>query len=201
MIATLNHARRAILKGLTAVGIVGLAPVLPRLGHAQTRLLLTPTCEDDDEPTPAQTEGPYFTANSPERATLREPGMEGTPIALVGLVFTQSCIPIPGVMVELWHADDQGVYDNEGFRLRGHQFTGADGSYRFETIVPGLYPGRTRHLHAKFQAPNRPVLTTQFYFPGEPDNDRDRIYRSELLLKIDDGPERVARFDTVLDIS
>ena len=132
---------------------------------------------------------------------LREAGMAGTPIDLVGLVLTQSCIPVPGVMVELWHADDQGVYDNEGFRLRGHQFTGANGSYQFGTIVPGLYPGRTRHFHLKFQAPDQPVLTTQFYFPGEPGNASDRIFRPELLLQITDGPERLARFDTVLATS
>jgi protocatechuate 3,4-dioxygenase beta subunit len=195
-----NLERRKFVKGLSAVGVVGLGPGLPRLTRAQTLLAVTPSCEDGDEPTPAQTEGPYFTPNSPERVMLREPSMAGTPIALVGLVLTQSCIPVPNVLVELWHADDQGLYDNQGFRLRGHQFTGADGSYRFETIVPGLYPGRTRHFHAKFQAPNRPVLTTQFYFPGEPGNESDRIFRPELLLKITDGPERVARFDTILNL-
>ena len=114
---------------------------------------------------------------------LREAGMAGTPIALAGFVLTRSCRPVAGALVELWHADDAGEYDNVGFRLRGHQFTGADGRYLFETIVPGLYPGRTRHFHVKFQAPNQPVLTTQFYFPGEPDNERDGIFEPALLLK------------------
>ena len=89
-------------------------------------------------------------------------------------------------------------YDNNGYRLRGHQFTDADGRYAFETIVPGLYPGRTRHFHVKFQAANNPVLTTQLYFPGEPDNERDGIFRPELLLTIEGD---VASYATVLDIA
>jgi protocatechuate 3,4-dioxygenase beta subunit len=200
MMAIPKQARRAILKGFAAAGVIGLAPSFSRLARGQTPLALTPACEDDDEPTPSQTEGPYFTPNSPERTMLREAGMAGTPIELVGLVLTQSCMPVPGALVELWHADDQGAYDNEGFRLRGHQFTGADGSYQFGTIVPGLYPGRTRHFHLKFQAPAQPVLTTQFYFPGEPGNASDGIFHPDLVLQITDGAGRVARFDTVLPV-
>ena len=48
--------------------------------------------------------------------------------------------------------------------------------------MPGLYTGRTRHIHVKVQAPDGPVLTTQLYFPGEPANDRDGIFSPELLL-------------------
>ena len=103
----------------------------------RTQLPPTPACDDGDEPTLAQTEGPYFTPNSPERAMLREAGMAGTPITLTGFVLTRSCRPIAGALVDLWHADDAGEYDNDGYRLRGHQFTGADGRYAFETIVPG----------------------------------------------------------------
>jgi protocatechuate 3,4-dioxygenase beta subunit len=200
-IFSLAHPRRQFLRGLATTAIAGLLPVSFRPAHGQTELAPTPACDDDDEPTPAQTEGPFFTPSSPERSVLREAGMAGTPIALAGLVLTRSCRPVAGALVEIWHADDTGNYDNDGFRLRGHQFTAADGAYRFDTIVPGLYPGRTRHFHLKFQAPNQPVLTTQFYFPGEPANERDGIFRPELLLRIAEGPERVARFDTVLDIA
>jgi protocatechuate 3,4-dioxygenase beta subunit len=196
---SLAHARRQFLRGLLTAAIAGLLPGAFRPAHGQAALAPTPAC-DDDEPTPAQTEGPFFTPSSPERSVLRESGLPGTPIALAGLVLTRSCRPVAGALVEIWHADDAGTYDNEGYRLRGHQFTGVDGSYRFDTIVPGLYPGRTRHFHLKFQAANQPVLTTQFYFPGEPANERDRIFRPELLLRIAEGPERVARFDTVLDM-
>ena len=173
-------------------------PAFPGRLAGQTRLAPTPACDDGDEPTPAQTEGPFFTPSSPERSMLREAGMAGTPITLAGIVLTRSCSPVAGALVELWHADDSGAYDNTGFRLRGHQFTDAEGGYAFETIVPGLYPGRTRHFHLKFQAPDQPVLTTQFYFPGEPDNERDNIFNPTLLLRIDGD---VARYDTVLDLA
>jgi len=67
----------------------------------------------------------------------------------------------------------RGCMTNTGYRLRGHQFTDEAGRYALETVVPGLYPGRTRHLHVKVQAPNQPVLTTQLYFPGQPSNATD----------------------------
>jgi protocatechuate 3,4-dioxygenase beta subunit len=124
--------------------------------------------------------------------------MAGTPITLAGIVLTRSCRPVAGALVDLWHADDSGEYDNEGFRLRGHQFTNADGRYAFETILPGLYPGRTRHFHVKYQAANQPVLTTQLYFPGEPGNEQDRIFDPALMLRIEGG---VAMFTTVLNLA
>ena len=142
----------------------------------------TPACGDDDDPTPAQTEGPYFTPNSPERVSLRESGLRGAILVIEGQVLTQSCQPVGRALVDFWQCDDAGVYDNTGFRLRGHQFTDDSGRYRLESIVPGIYTGRTRHIHVKVQAPNRPVLTTQLYFPNEPQNARDGIYAKDLEL-------------------
>lgn len=191
--------RRRFLMGLLTATGVALLPGVLRPARAQKSLAATPACDDDDEPTPAQTEGPFFTPNSPERVRLVEDGMAGTPITLTGTVLDRSCRPVPGALVEIWHADDNGDYDNEGYRLRGHQFTGKDGSYRFETIVPGLYPGRTRHFHVKFQARSQPVLTTQLYFPDEPANRRDGLFRPELVMQITSGD--AARFDAVLDIA
>ena len=71
-------------------------------------------------------------------------------------------------MLDFWQADDQGpLDDNSGFRLRGHQFTDAEGRFRLRSIVPGVYAGRTRHIHAESAAIGGRVLTTQLYFPGE----------------------------------
>jgi protocatechuate 3,4-dioxygenase beta subunit len=150
----------------------------------------------------SQTEGPYFTRNSPERASLLEAGMRGTPLLLSGTVLSKSCQPVARALIDFWQCDDAGNYDNQGYRLRGHQFTDANGRYRLETIVPGLYPGRTRHIHVKVQAPNRPVLTTQLYFPNEPGNQRDGIFNAELVMRIEDagGGRRNGAFDFVLDI-
>jgi protocatechuate 3,4-dioxygenase beta subunit len=137
---------------------------------------------DDDDETPAQTEGPYFSPGSPERTDLREAGMGGTPLILAGFVYDTACRPIARALLDFWQADGDGRYDNSGFRLRGHQYTAADGSYRLSTIVPGLYTGRTRHIHVKAQQPNGPVLTTQLYFPGEARNAKDSIFNKALQL-------------------
>ena len=163
----------------------------------------TPACvdEDDDDLTPTQTEGPYFTPNSPERSSLLEADMEGTTIVLSGYVLGTDCQPVAGALLDWWQADDGGRYDNVGYRLRGHQFADETGRYSLETVVPGLYPGRTRHFHLKVQAPNRPILTTQLYFPNEPANRRDGIYQPELELDVQDTADgKVGHFDFVLDL-
>ncbi len=134
-----------------------------------------------------------------------EPGIGGTRLVISGLVLSTTCQPVERALLDFWQADDRGQYDNTGFRLRGHQFTDASGAYRLETIVPGLYPGRTRHIHLKVQAPNRPALTTQLYFPGEAGNARDGIYDSRLLLEMQSAPgpdgARLAAFDFVLTLA
>jgi protocatechuate 3,4-dioxygenase beta subunit len=163
----------------------------------------TPACgDDDDDPTLAQTEGPFFTPSSPERVSLIESGINGTRLVLEGLVMSTSCQPVAGALVDFWQCDDAGNYDNQGYRLRGHQFTKTDGGYRVETIVPGLYTGRTRHIHVKVQAPNRPVLTTQLYFPNEPGNQRDGIFNQSLVLDEyrDDAGGKAGRFQFVLNV-
>lgn len=162
----------------------------------------TPACHDGDEPTVRQTEGPFFKPRSPERENLREPGTKGRPLELSGLVLTRRCRPLGGAVVDLWHADDTGEYDNVGFRYRGHVITGPDGAFRFRTIVPALYTGRTRHYHFKVQAPGSRLLTTQLYFPNEPANRRDGLFRRELLMRVADSRDGVTgRFDFVLNIS
>jgi protocatechuate 3,4-dioxygenase beta subunit len=84
--------------------------------------------------------------------------------------------------------------------LRGHVFTDAKGRYAFQTIMPGLYPGRTRHYHLKIQAPGqKSVLTTQFYFPNEKRNLADGLFRRELVRRIAENEKTVlARFNLVL---
>jgi protocatechuate 3,4-dioxygenase beta subunit len=162
----------------------------------------TPACGDTDDVTPRQTEGPYYKPRSPERLSLLEPGLTGTTIVLAGYVLSRRCQPVARALLDFWQADDRGQYDNGGYRYRGHQFTDEAGRYRLETIVPGLYPGRTRHIHVKVQAPTRPTLTTQVYFPGEPRNARDGIFNPALLLMVQDSPNgKVARFNFILDLS
>jgi protocatechuate 3,4-dioxygenase beta subunit len=153
--------------------LLGAAVLIPLESLAQTCGMVTPR----------QTEGPFFTPSSPLRASLLEGG-EKTRFVLAGRVLTADCKPAPGALVDLWHCDEQGAYDNQGYRYRGHQFADAEGRYRFETVVPAVYPGRTRHFHLKVQPRGGRLLTTQLYWPGEPANRRDGIYRSELEMKL-----------------
>jgi protocatechuate 3,4-dioxygenase beta subunit len=161
----------------------------------------TPSCHDGDEPTIRETEGPFFKPRSPERSDLRETGTSGRWLELSGFVLTRTCRPVEGTLVDLWHADENGEYDNAGFRYRGHVFTGPDGAFRFRTIVPALYPGRTRHYHFKVQAPGSRLLTTQLYFPNEAANLSDGLFKRELLMRVaDSGDGLDGRFDFVLNI-
>ena len=167
-------------------------------GAATTVLAPTPECADADDLTPAQTEGPYFKPNSPERINIRGDA-GGTKLLLTGTVVTTACKPVAKALVDFWQADGSGVYDNSGFTFRGHQFTDAQGRYRLEAVMPGLYPGRTPHIHVKVQPSGGRILTTQLYFPGEAGNDRDGLYRKELLVALSDTPDgKGATFTFVL---
>jgi protocatechuate 3,4-dioxygenase beta subunit len=187
---------------------LGLAlPPFAALAQAADAIALplpaTPAIADpDEEPTPSQTEGPFFTPRSPRRRSIVPRGAPGTRLTLSGRVLTTRGRPIANAQLDFWQADARGVYDNSGYRFRGHQRTDARGRYMLHTVVPGLYSGRTRHIHLKAQAPRRPVLTTQLYFPGVSANASDGLFDAELLLRSwrRAGERRVARFDFVLDV-
>jgi len=162
--------------------------------------------------TPTQIEGPYWLPGSPERANLIEPGIPGEHIVLSGVVRTAKGAPIEGAWVDIWQCDGDGVYDVGGYKLRGHQFTDAEGRYRVETVVPvdyeesGEHEGepyhftRTPHIHVKVKAPRRETLTTQLYFPDEPLNETDDIFVPECIVEISEGPAgKEGRFDFALD--
>ena len=191
--------RKQLLKTALAAAPLPLLLSVTQAEAGDTPLAPTPMCDDGDE-THEQIEGPYFKPDSPVRTAIA-PGLPGTRLTVSGFVFGTACQPLPGALLDFWQADDAGAYDNAGFRLRGHQFTDARGAYTLTTIVPGLYPGRTRHLHVKVQAPNRPVLTTQLYFPGEPRNSTDTLYDPALLMTVRTvSGGREASFDVVLDV-
>lgn len=191
-----TSTRRTILSAgaLAAGSLLAIKP-----GFAETPLVLTPACHDGAAATLPQTEGPYFKPSSPERIELIEPGMAGQSIELTGFILTRDCKPVAGALLDFWQADDRGTYDNSGFRLRGHQFSDAEGRYRLRSIVPGNYPGRTRHIHVKVQPRDGRVLTTQLYFPGEAKNRSDGLFRKELLVRTTKREEWLAgRFDFVV---
>ena len=152
--------------------LLGAALLLPIEGLAQTCGVITPR----------QTEGPFFKTNSPRRISLVEGGSKAPRFVVTGTVLSAQCKPVPNALLDFWHSDENGEYDNRGFRYRGHQHADAQGRFRLETILPAEYPGRTRHIHVKVQAAGGPVLTTQLYFAGDPRNRRDGLYRPELEM-------------------
>ncbi len=181
---------------------LGTALALPfaSIGSVSGQTLpLTPACGEKPERTPSQTAGPFYTPNSPRRGSLVEPGSRAERLVLTGLVLSPQCTPVANALLDFWHCDEAGDYDNRGFRYRGQLFADAQGRYRLETIVPGEYPARTRHIHVKVQPPGGRVLTTQLYFPDEPRNRSDWIYRPALTMRVTrEGGRRDARFDFVV---
>jgi protocatechuate 3,4-dioxygenase beta subunit len=121
-------------------------------------------------------QGPFYTPNAPTIADnqLAPAGEPGTPLTITGRVLDLTCDAfIPGTLIDIWHADDAGSYDNNGYHLRGQTVSNAQGFFVFETILPGKYLNgqqfRPAHIHFKITSPNHPELTTQLYFEGDPE--------------------------------
>lgn len=128
--------------------------------------LPAPVCSGLTQP---QAEGPYYTPNTPERNSFLEEGMTGTRLLLVGYVLDQDCQHLPNAWLDFWQAGADGEYDNEGYRLRGHQYTDSQGRYFLETVLPGLYSSRPiEHIHVKVQPEGGAEVTSQLYFPDQP---------------------------------
>jgi protocatechuate 3,4-dioxygenase beta subunit len=196
----MHHTRRNLLITLAAGPLTTvLSTRMTRAQDASSTLPPTPMCLDDGEATPASSEGPFYVPDSPLRSDLTGEIAGGQILIIGGLVLDTACQPVPDAVVSLWQADADGRYDNTGFRLRGHQFSGADGHWSFRTIVPALYPGRTRHIHFKVQRRDGPVLTTELFFPDEPGNANDRQFDPRLLLAMDHAqPEQTGTYDFVI---
>lgn len=120
-------------------------------------------------------EGPFYTMNPPNIANnqLAPTNEPGTKMIISGRVFNLDCSQvIPNTVIDVWHADDAGTYDNSGYHLRGQTQTNSQGFYIFETIKPGRYLNgstyRPSHIHFKITPPNFSTLTTQLYFQGDP---------------------------------
>jgi protocatechuate 3,4-dioxygenase beta subunit len=184
--------------GLAAAGAILASTLAPGvLAQTQTQATTVTAVQTvsqattgDIQPlTVAETEGPYFKTNSPERTSLVEDGMQGTVLTITGQVLARDGTPLANALVDFWQANASGAYDNAGYDLRGHQYTDANGYYTLTTVIPGLYPGRTRHIHVKVQAPNGPVLTTQLFFPGEARNATDGIFDRSLVLNTVDNAD------------
>lgn len=142
--------------------------------------------------TPAQTEGPFYPVVIPEDSDydLLRNGTrdypEGQVVWLEGTVRDLAGQPVSGAQVEIWQCDHAGHYHHPGdggradsrFQGFGRVTASADGRYRFRTIRPVPYSGRTPHIHVKVRLGTRELLTTQVYVADEPGNQRDSLWRS-----------------------
>jgi protocatechuate 3,4-dioxygenase beta subunit len=159
----------------------------------------TPACNPPAAATRAQMAGPFVRDDLPWRNDLRSAG-ERTPILrLQGQLRDRDCQPLQEAVISLWHADPDGRYDLRGGRYYGRQRS-ADGRFAFTSTVPGVYPGRVRHLHVQVASrEGRLILTTQLYFPEEPGNARDGLFDPALLMATAPSATGLAaRFDIVI---
>lgn len=141
--------------------------------------------------TPAQTEGPFYPVQLPRDADadlLRNGSVDyrqGQPAWVDGVVTDLQGKPLAGAQVEIWQCDHAGRYHHPGdggradpdFQGFGSLRVGGDGRYRFRTIRPVPYSGRTPHIHLKVKLSGRELLTTQLYVQGDPHNERDFLWR------------------------
>ena len=196
----MSISRRELVEGSVAIGVALLAA--PALGAGTAPLELTPENEL----------GPFYKKGAPASTNLIVSGEPGLPLSVSGKVLDPTGRPLAGAVIEVWHADGRGVYDLAGYRYRARLTAAADGTYRFQTLMPGHYPERVaQHIHYRVSAPGRKVLVTQLYFAtdpafaGDPDHNfskdpvlEDRRLIRPVTLGESGGPQAAVVFDTVL---
>jgi protocatechuate 3,4-dioxygenase beta subunit len=143
-------------------------------------------------PTPRQSAGPFYPAERPlddDADLVRVAGAareaRGTVTHLQGLVLDLDGRPVADALVEIWQCDaggryhhplDRGPAPDPGFQGYGRTLSRGDGGYRFRTIRPVPYPGRTPHIHFAVTPPGGETLVTQMYVRGEALNARDVLF-------------------------
>ncbi len=167
------NGRRQFLKNASIAALsVGLFPknALSREQESQSTMACDPTTKD------YYGVGPFYTENPPVRETtqLAKASEKGERMIIRGRVMNLDCSEaLANTVVDVWHANDAGEYDNDGYNLRGQFKTNSQGFYSFETIKPGKYLNgakyRPSHIHFKITPENEDTLVTQLYFKGDSD--------------------------------
>lgn len=146
-----------------------------------------PPTGGDCGPTDPATAGPFYVSNALQATNINYHNLPGTPMRISGTVYggADGKTPLPNARVEIWHCDDSGRYHPQAngditdfmsaeVNLRGIGVTNQQGQYAFESIVPGLYTGRRRHIHYRVIANGYQPLTTQSYWLDEKGSARER---------------------------
>jgi len=123
--------------------------------------------------------GPFYRPKAPMTQDLTFAGLEGSRVNIQGRVFSGCDVPLEQALVEIWHCDTEGEYDNktEKFMHRARWVTNKKGDYEFKTILPGKYLNgsqyRPAHIHFRITAEGHEELISQIYFKGDPHIDDD----------------------------
>lgn len=142
-------------------------------------------------PTPSQSEGPFYPVALPADTDfdlLRNGRVgygQGQPAWVEGVLTDTRGVPVSGAVVQIWQCDQAGHYHHPGdggradpaFQGFGRVAVGRNGRYRFRTLRPAPYSGRTPHIHVKVWLGRMELLTTQLYVAGDPGNERDALWR------------------------
>jgi protocatechuate 3,4-dioxygenase beta subunit len=186
---TPKFTRRQFFAGMT-FGALSL-PMLKLFKEELLRFFEEGHFADELVRTPSQTEGPFYPHKLPldtdNDLLIIGKGNQalGEITHLTGRILDRKGQPVKGTIIEIWQVDSNGVYIHSGsqntnkldknFQGYGKFETALDGAYRFRTIKPVPYPGRTPHIHVKAKKQNRELLTTQCYIKGHPMNAHDGI--------------------------
>jgi catechol 1,2-dioxygenase len=133
--------------------------------------------------------GPAYRKGAPARQNLCEPDEPGEPLGISGTVTTaENCAPVAGATLEVWQTNAKSEYDMDSpkFHLRGKFKSDRAGQYRFDTIVPGPYGTRAKHIHYLVSHSGFEPLITQCYFEGDERNQSDALVKPSLIIKLSD---------------
>ena len=203
-------SRRDVLRQCLATG----ALIVPARWGESEALYAWLDAQNERVPTAHCEMGPFYKTHAPATPLLRGAADRGTHLTVAGRVITVHGETVADARVEVWQADDGGLYDLEGFKYRATLSPGASGGYRFDSVMPGHYPARVaRHVHYFVTAPGYKPLTTQLYFAtdevfeGNPDRHytKDPLITSRALVRpvtLDgkpDAPRASVDFELVLE--
>ena len=173
-------SRREILQKCLALGSLTLMA-----SHRSAAMLLAFAEKEVRKPTPPNELGPFYKKRAPATALLRAAGDPGMPLSVSGQVFDTRGEKLPNVVVEVWQTDHLGHYDLDGYRYRAKVPADSLGNYKFESVMPGHYPGRVcQHVHYLVTAPGHKPLVTQLYFATDPvfEGDPDKNFNRDPLI-------------------